>query len=56
MNNHNVNIQTESRQIEYQMNEINFLISLAWAEGGINPSLEFQTQDCFEIFYSENFF
>ena len=27
-------IQIESRYIECQMNEINFLISLAWAEGG----------------------
>ena len=32
---YNTRLQTESRQMEYQMNEINFLISLAWAEGGI---------------------
>ena len=25
-------LQTESQWMEYQMNEINFLISLAWAE------------------------
>ena len=25
-------LQTESRQMEYQMDEINFLISLTWAE------------------------
>ena len=30
------NLQTESRQMEYQMNQINLLISLAWAEGGID--------------------
>jgi len=29
-------IQTESRQMEYQMYKIYFLISLAWAEGGID--------------------
>ena len=33
-----VEIQTESRQIEYQMNELNFLISPAWAKGGIEVS------------------
>ena len=27
-------IQTDIRQMEYQMKEIKFLISLAWAEGG----------------------
>ena len=27
-------LQIESRQMEYQMNKINFLIYLAWAEGG----------------------
>ena len=30
------NLQTESRQMEYQMKEIDFRISQAWAEGGIN--------------------
>jgi len=29
-------LQTESRQMEYQMNEISFLIALAWAEGDID--------------------
>ena len=29
-------IHTESRQMEYQMNENNFLISLAWTEEGID--------------------
>ena len=29
-------IQTESGQMQYQMNEINFLFSLAWAKGGID--------------------
>ena len=29
-------LQTESRYIECQMNEINFLISLAWTEGGLD--------------------
>ena len=29
-------LQTESRQMEYQMSEISFLISLAWAEGGLD--------------------
>ena len=31
-------VQTESKYMECRMNEINFLISLAWAEGG-NESL-----------------
>ena len=30
------NLQTESRQMEYQMNEIYFLISLTWAGEGID--------------------
>ena len=29
-------LQTESRRMEYQTNGINFLISLAWAEGVID--------------------
>ena len=29
-------IQTESRQMLYRMNEIYFLISQAWVEGGID--------------------
>ena len=38
-------LQTDSRQMEYQMNEISFLISLTWAEGGIDvgdPMLEIE--------------
>ena len=31
-----IEVQTESRYIEWRMNEINFLISLAWVEGGID--------------------
>ena len=26
--------------MEYEMNEINFLISLAWAEGGIHTDIQ----------------
>ena len=29
-----ISLQTDTRQMEYQINEINFLISLAWAERG----------------------
>ena len=29
-------VQTESRHVECQMNKINFHISLAWAEEGID--------------------
>ena len=42
-------IQTDSRQMEYQIHEINFLISLAWVEGGIDvgdPMLKIEK--CFE--------